>query len=305
MLRLSFESLRAGRQPTFFTLFLGAMLMTWPAPTQTAFANHKQGKEPKPHLAQSAFTYQGQLKDGGVPAEGSYDFQFTVYTAQTGGDELGSVVFEDMVLTKGLFKVELDFGPIGFDSHENWLEIAVRPGGRMDLYTVLSPRQRLTPVPYAIFAQAESWSLIGVPIGFTSGREKGMITTDRIADDAVTGAKIASASLTKYLCDWLGSDKPGAMKSPLFVRQLIAEERETLQAGLRSKDAVVLRRCQIRLASADKQKPSAIAQNLKCARQTVRDVIPDFEQRGLACLERGSNVPVSGEPVLNAEKREL
>jgi DNA-binding FadR family transcriptional regulator len=49
----------------------------------------------------------------------------------------------------------------------------------------------------------------------------------------------------------------------------------------------------------------AIAQNLKCARQTVRDVIPDFEQRGLACLERGSNVPVSVEPVLNAEKREL
>jgi hypothetical protein len=93
------------------------------------------------------------------------------------------------------------------------------------------------------------------------------------------------------------------MKSPLFVRQLIAEEREALQAGLRSKDAVVLRRCQIRLASADKQ--SAIAQNLKCARQTVRDVIPDFEQRGLACLERGSNVPVSGEPVLNAEKRDL
>jgi hypothetical protein len=37
----------------------------------------------------------------------------------------------------------------------------------------------------------------------------------------------------------------------------------------------------------------------------VRNVIPDFEQRGLACLERGSNVPVSGEPVLNAEKREL
>jgi transposase len=94
------------------------------------------------------------------------------------------------------------------------------------------------------------------------------------------------------------------MKPPLFVRQLIPEERETLQAGLRSKDAFVLRRCQILLASADKQKPSAIAKNLKCARQTVRNVIHDFEQRGLACLERGSNVPVSVEPVLNAEKRE-
>lgn len=29
----------------------------------------------------SAFTYQGQLSDGGNPANGSYDFQFILYQA--------------------------------------------------------------------------------------------------------------------------------------------------------------------------------------------------------------------------------
>jgi transposase len=96
----------------------------------------------------------------------------------------------------------------------------------------------------------------------------------------------------------------GAMKPPLFVRHLTTEEYETLEAGLRSKDAFILRRCQILLASAVGQKPSIIAKNLGCASQTVRNVIHDFEQRGLACLEHGSNVPVSVEPVLNAAKRE-
>ena len=94
------------------------------------------------------------------------------------------------------------------------------------------------------------------------------------------------------------------MKSPLFVQELRPQEREALEAGLRSQDAFRLRRCQILLASSEGQKPSVIAKNLRCARQTVRNVIHDFEQRGLECLEHGSNVPISVEPVLTAEKRE-
>jgi transposase len=94
------------------------------------------------------------------------------------------------------------------------------------------------------------------------------------------------------------------VKSPLFVRELRLQEREVLKAGLRSQDAFTLRRCQILLASSEGQKPSLIAKNLGCARQTVRNVLHDFEQRGLACLEHGSNVPVNVEPVLTAEKRD-
>lgn len=94
------------------------------------------------------------------------------------------------------------------------------------------------------------------------------------------------------------------MKVPIFVRPLSSSEHEALEAGLRSKNAFSLRRCQILLASAAGQKPSVIAKQLSCASQTVRNVIHDFEARGLACLEAGSNVPLSVEPVLTAEKRE-
>ncbi len=94
------------------------------------------------------------------------------------------------------------------------------------------------------------------------------------------------------------------MKTPLFVRDLTPPEREALEAGLHSKDSFTLRRCQILLANADGQKPSEIARNVRCASQTVRNVLHDFEMRGLACLERGSNVPISVQPVLTAEKRE-
>lgn len=94
------------------------------------------------------------------------------------------------------------------------------------------------------------------------------------------------------------------MKSPLFVHELRPLEREALEAGLRSQNAFILRRCQILLASSEGQTASVIAKNLRCARQTVRNVIHDFEQRGPACLEHGSNAPVSVEPVLTAEKRE-
>lgn len=94
------------------------------------------------------------------------------------------------------------------------------------------------------------------------------------------------------------------MKTPLYVHKLGSDEREALEAGLRSQESFTLRRCQILLASDDGHKPSVIAKNLSCASQTVRNAIHDFEQRGLDCLKQGSNVPVSVEPVLTAEKRE-
>ena len=41
------------------------------------------------------------------------------------------------------------------------------------------------------------------------------------------------------------------MKRPIFVRLLMDAEREQLEAGLRSTEAFVLRRCQILLASCE------------------------------------------------------
>jgi hypothetical protein len=115
---------------------------------------------------QTAFTYQGQLKDANGPVNGSFDFQFVLYSAQTDSEPLGVSEMEDITLTNGMFSFKLDFGRAAVEAKESWLEIGVRQSGSSEPYTVLFPRQKLTPTPYAIFAQHEQWSLIGVPIGF-------------------------------------------------------------------------------------------------------------------------------------------
>ena len=94
------------------------------------------------------------------------------------------------------------------------------------------------------------------------------------------------------------------MKRPLYIRHITDEERAALEAGLRSHDAFTVRRCQMLLASGESQKPSSIATSLRCAPHTVRNVLHAFDARGLACMQRGSNVPLRVEPVLHAEKRE-
>jgi transposase len=81
------------------------------------------------------------------------------------------------------------------------------------------------------------------------------------------------------------------MKPPIFVRTLSKEERQELEAGLRSSDAFVLRRCQILLASSRGEHSPRIAENLGCGQQTVRNAIHDFNERGLGTLKAGSSRP--------------
>src|SRR5215210_3730928 len=82
------------------------------------------------------------------------------------------------------------------------------------------------------------------------------------------------------------------MKPPIFVRLLSEKERESLEAGLRSKDAFVLRRSQILLASSRGESPPKIARSLGCGSQTVRrNAIHDFNDRGLLALTPGSSRP--------------
>ncbi len=81
------------------------------------------------------------------------------------------------------------------------------------------------------------------------------------------------------------------MKPPIFVRSLSQEERKALEAGLRSKDAFVMRRSQILLASARGQSPPEIARSLGCGSQTVRNAIHAFNERGLDALTPGSSRP--------------
>jgi hypothetical protein len=81
------------------------------------------------------------------------------------------------------------------------------------------------------------------------------------------------------------------MKRPIFVPPLTDAERQHLEAGLRSSDAFVLRRCQILLASARGELPPQIAHHLGCDGETVRNAIKAFHQSGLAALSQGSSRP--------------
>ncbi len=81
------------------------------------------------------------------------------------------------------------------------------------------------------------------------------------------------------------------MKTPIFIRPLTENERGQIQAGLRSKDAFVLRRCQIVLASERGERAGAIAKQLGCHKQTVLNVIHGFNADGLAVLAEGSSRP--------------
>ena len=95
-----------------------------------------------------------------------------------------------------------------------------------------------------------------------------------------------------------------AMEPPLFVRPLTAEERQQLHAGLHSREAFTLRRCQILLASAQGQRPAQIAAALSCASQTVRNTLHAFEQQGPGCLVRRSSRPKSAHRLLDVPRAE-
>src|SRR3712207_8321730 len=81
------------------------------------------------------------------------------------------------------------------------------------------------------------------------------------------------------------------MRAPILVRPLMDAERETLEAGLRSSDTFVLRRCQLLLASARGERVPRIAVLLGCSEQGVREAIHAFNARGLAALVKGSTAP--------------
>jgi N-acetylneuraminic acid mutarotase len=104
----------------------------------------------------TAFTYQGELSDTGGPLNGYHDLRFTLYDALTLGNQIGSPALANNVqVNGGLFTATInaanEFGPTAFNGAARWLEIAVRAssGGP---FTILTPRQPLTPSPYAIFA---------------------------------------------------------------------------------------------------------------------------------------------------------
>ncbi len=96
------------------------------------------------------FTYQGRLIQAGQPYNGNANLEFRLFDAAAGGAPVGlPVSLPGVPVVGGLFTVELnaaaEFGSTAFDGNARWLETTVNG-------TPLSPRQPLTPAPYAHYA---------------------------------------------------------------------------------------------------------------------------------------------------------
>jgi hypothetical protein len=106
----------------------------------------------------NGITYQGLLQAEGVPADGQYDFEFTLYDAAAGGTRIaGPIEVNDHPVNDGRFTVVLGFTADEFDGTRRWLEIAVRLAPNSQTYNVLMPRQELTATPYAFYAARSDW----------------------------------------------------------------------------------------------------------------------------------------------------
>jgi hypothetical protein len=129
----------------------------------------------------TAFTYQGRLNDGTNPANGNYDLQFAIYDAASAGTQQGVLLTNSATgVTNGLFTVTLDFGN-QFVGADRFLEVAVRTNGAAS-FTVLTPRQKLAPSPYAITAG----NLAGVIANNTVGAAYATVSGG--SNNAVNGA---------------------------------------------------------------------------------------------------------------------
>ncbi|MCA9829548.1 MAG: hypothetical protein R3B97_17340 [Dehalococcoidia bacterium] len=147
-----------------------------------------------------SFTYQGRLTDNNQPASGAYDFRFIAYDAETGGDQVGlTVTKDDLPVSAGVFTTTLSLGPDAFNGDARWLEIAVRPGASTGTYTVLSPRQPISAVPYAIYAKTVG----GIEVPF----EAAGVTTGTGAVIAITQT---GATATGFGLDVDGASGTGA-----------------------------------------------------------------------------------------------
>jgi hypothetical protein len=144
------------------------------------------------HAQGTTFTYQGRLNTNAVPANGFYDFEFSLWTNAAGtGTQIGSTLTQTAIgVTNGLFTTFLNFGAV-FTGNPTWLAISARSNG-VGSYTPLTPLQELDPTPYAITAENLDGTLSAsqltgtLPAGLLSGTYGDALTLNN-ASDSFTG----------------------------------------------------------------------------------------------------------------------
>jgi len=160
-----------------------------------------------PQAAQgTGFTYQGHLTQGEEPVDNTCDFQFGLWDANSGGNQVGiTQTVSSVDVDKGYFSVELngsgEFGGNAFTGDARYLVIVVQCPD--DSSPVSMGRVALTAAPYALYALEAPWS------GLTSVPAAGGDVGGTYPDLTVTGLQgqpVASIAPTSdQMLRWSGS----------------------------------------------------------------------------------------------------
>lgn len=127
----------------------------------------------------TVFTYQGNLSENNAPANGNFDLTFTLFDAETGGNQVGSTVPKTGIpVTNGKFTTDLAF-PGVFTGNQLWVEVTV------DSQT-LTPRQPINTVPVAQYALTAPTPPTPSPV-FMSSAATATLTTDGAGNPVQVG----------------------------------------------------------------------------------------------------------------------
>ncbi|TXG80610.1 MAG: hypothetical protein E6R11_00915 [Rhodocyclaceae bacterium] len=140
------------------------------------------------------FSYQGALRQAGVPVNGSVDMVFDLFDAPVGGNAVGpSLQFtaangNPVAVDEGVFNVTLDFGSSAFNgptTFQRWLRISV--GG-----TVLVPRARIENAPYALQARTTEFAYDVASGSIGTNQIDASQVQRRVASSCASGSSIRS-----------------------------------------------------------------------------------------------------------------
>ena len=151
----------------FFLGVIGAAAQTGSQPASPQGALH------------NAFTYQGYVTDEtGAPLNDLCDIRFSLWDAALDGNQIGTNDDNNanVQIANGYFTASVndgnEFGSTSFNGDERYLSISLTC---TDFQETLTPRQRLSPTPYAIYAMnipdhnhlGEVWQGAASPAGLT------------------------------------------------------------------------------------------------------------------------------------------
>lgn len=147
--------------------------------------------------ATSVMTYQGELTDGGLPANGPHDFRVNVFDVPVGGAPLSfSNCWDGLDVVDGRFVLTFHPGSV-FDGRALYLQIEVRADSTAancgtGAYAVLGPRQAMTAAPLAsalVLPTRQTVPVAGPTLSITNGSN----SASAVAIEAVSGATTANS----------------------------------------------------------------------------------------------------------------